>query len=260
MKPLCTLLLHLGALSIYATTLSEPALPAATAVGGCYTTLSDPVGNPAAAPKQLALSAHYWNLYGVPELSQGVIAFHYKTPYLTTGLTANHFGLKQYYETQVGITLSRTFSPYIAFGLQANYIHLQYSNTSVNTGNLSLGIQIYPTTKLTLGATLYNGSFSHFRKGILPVQLRLGSKYEFTHYLWGALEVDYELHGTLGIHAGLCYTIAKRIGISAGIRYKETLLPTLGIQVYWAHWSAQVAMDYDWQLGIQSGMSIRYCL
>ena len=183
----------------------------------------------------------------------------------TFGLSVSQFGGSDYNENKFGIAYARDFGPYLQMGLQIDYLLLHWGEAYPNRGalGLELGIQSQVTTKLRLGAYLFNPfriRFKTLNDDPLPIVMRFGLAYQFSENFIGQCEVEKASDKT-GIHlrSGFEYAVFKRFFIRAGAQYNPNLL-SFGAGYMTKHLNVDVSAQMHQALGASIQIGIGYDL
>jgi hypothetical protein len=103
------------------------------------------------------------NRYMLSELSTKSIDFALPLKYLSTGISASHFGFATYHEILVGVSFARDFSSHFSFGVAFNYFSTYFAESSRYSGILfpQIGLQTRLTPSIHLGFSVFNPFQSH---------------------------------------------------------------------------------------------------
>lgn len=178
------------------------------------------------------------------------------------GLSVNQFGSSNYSENKFGIAYARDFGPYLQMGLQMDYLLLHWGESYPNRGTpcFELGVQSQITTRIRLGAYLFNPvriKLKTINMDPLPTMMRMGFVYQFSENFVGQCEVEKasDKKGA-SLRCGFEYILFKNFFIRAGAQYNPNLL-SFGAGYKIKHLNVDVAAQLHQVLGtsIQIGIN-----
>lgn len=141
------------------------------------------------------------------------------------GFSICQHGWSQFNENKFGIAYARDFGPYLRMGMQVDWLLLHFGDNYADCSALGieLGIQSQVTSKLLLGAYLFNPTNNRLKTlnhDALPVVMRFGLAYQFTDFFSGQLELEKNNQRPgLRVSGGMEYLLFGRFSIRAGAQH-----------------------------------------
>lgn len=239
------------------------------AMGGCGTALND-------------VESATINIASIARQRRSQVALSYRNEYLQTklsykSLTATytikksgslmahytHYGSTTYNEQQAMLGYALPVSQKLSLGVGVDYLHsgASIAGYSENLLTCSLGLQFYPTERLTLGTSVFNPLFVKSSSTIvemrIPVDFRVGIAYRILQPLLATVEVEKNIYETAALRCGLEYTynswLSARVGMST-----QPMNLTFGAGVNRSHYAIDLALQYHTILGLTPHLSLLY--
>lgn len=184
-------------------------------------------GNPAglAVLSDLTLGLQYVNYFMVPELGQG--AFSVCLPAMTGAFGLDYVSLGNSYfrENQVCLSFGKTLGGKLRAGISLHYMMVRQPAGFENLSAISpsLGLQVMPVDRLTLGFRVFNPAAQKYRPlGYLklPVIILAGLGYKLGEEVLVCFEAEKKDHEKIkycgGIEINWQNSLVARFGISSG--------------------------------------------
>ena len=204
------------------------------------------------------------NRYMLSELSTKSIDFALPLKYLSTGISASHFGFATYHEILVGVSFARDFSSHFSFGVAFNYFSTYFAESSRYSGILfpQIGLQTRLTPSIHLGFSVFNPFQSHivYEQNIkrLPSVFSLGGSYFFSDALVLRIQADKEVSSNYRFACGIEYTMLEKLQVKAGIEDVGFIIPNLGFGVLTGKLRLDLNAGLHPLLGLVSSAAVRY--
>jgi opacity protein-like surface antigen len=205
---------------------------------------------------------HHENRYLVKELGLSAIAGIIPTSTGTFGVNLSHFGYSQFNVTRACIAYGMKFSDKFSAGVGLNLHHLQIAGDYENKNAYTVegGLMYMPTSKLTLGAYVFNPTRSSFdeQQSLSPI-LGLGISYFPSEKVMLALQVDDNTETKPAIRGGVEYSPIKNIAVRLGYSSENPQGLTGGFG--WSIKQIQVDLSFGYHsvLGYTPQLSVSYC-
>lgn len=175
----------------------------------------------------------------------------------------SHYGDLAYNEQYFAAGYAMNANQHISLGITFDYLHTGTSDghyLPVNLLSGSIGLQIRPSERLTIGAHLFNAAFRHYSSSVsirMPMRLSAGIAYQPVSALVSTLEVRKNVYRPASLHWGIEYEPVEHWFLRAGIASQPTRY-TFGIGYAHQHLQADFAMQAHTLLGLTPQLSLAY--
>lgn len=247
--------------------LSPPGSRAA-AMGGASVALTDEwavYNNQAGLAKTdgLLFAAQLESLYGIEGLGAQTSALLIPTKSGTFGVLYSHYGIPGYNENRMSLSYGMALAPKIAAGVALDYFYTfvaaPYNNAG--TATASLGLQAFPTDKLTIGVHVFNPSrsrFKNFDNQPLPVIFRAGAAYQISNKFLAVAEAEKDLDRVLVLKMGGEYAPKEGLYLRAGLIADYSIRHTFGVGFNGYSMRADMGFEQHPTLGYTIKLSYMY--
>lgn len=184
-------------------------------------------------------------------------------PYGTLLAHYTHYGNSNYQEQHASLGYALGVSRMISIGIGLDYLHsgASLAGYTHNMVTCSIGLQFYPTSELTIGASVFNPLFVKANTSLVttrvPVDFRIGVSYRILKPLLATIEVEKNIYEASSLHCGLEYTyhdwLFARVGMATGPMHLS-----LGIGVLRPHFGIDLALRYHTILGLTPQATLLY--
>lgn len=255
-------------IAIYCSEAALNALPHSMTAGNTQTARTDvwsAFGNPASLVQEERWQAGigYENRYFTSELSTASVQAGYCNRYVNVGIGYSFFGYNIYNEMMATIVLARSFGRF-SIGLAADFIAVYGGN---HTGYLctaipQIGLTINATEKLTFGIQTFNPFIQTLNRDELLLKLpaiyTVGSDWRFIDGLRWSIEAEYDASSTWRIATGVEWQAIRELCLKIGVQYRQYVIPSLGIGMFFGNFSADVNADIHPVLGVALSCRLAY--
>lgn len=231
---------------LYAQGFTAPSGSFSQMVGSCSVTekniwsaINNPAGLTLSQKPEFGLFSE--QRFRLSELKSAALAFSYPLKNLHAGLSYQYYGLTEFNEQRLNLSVARLLNRSVRLGVCLAYQNLQVSEYG-NTGTfiLGTGIRISLSDQTACGIYLYNLSLAHYAhqpQTPLPVYARIGLSHQMAKSVTLLGEWEQGFSAVQQTRMGLRYTpqpyLMLAIGyhsapdtysFGTGLRYKNLLL------------------------------------
>jgi hypothetical protein len=257
------------ALPFSASVLQQVENPRSAALGGCYVMLPD---NMYAHVNQASISSvssptlaiSYQNRFVVKELSLLSARFSMPTKWMNVGVSYSFFGFSLYHEMTTGVHVSKTLSPQFSLGAQVDYVSVYLSPEDGTTATFvpQIGMQIKASPTLTIGAHVYNFTFSTlstaYHHEYLSTYFSAGLGYLIDKKLLVTTQLSKPLREEAILCGGIDYTLMPELILRTGFRSQQYVQPTFGIGLNLDVFQVDLGFQYHPLLGLTLSSGVVY--
>ena len=174
-----------------------------------------------------------------------------------------HYGSSTYDEQQASLGYALAISRMLSLGIELDYLHsgASLAGYGSNVVTCSLGLQFYPSSRLTVGAAVFNPLFVKANTTLVathvPVDFRIGVAYRLLQPLLATIEVEKNIYESAALRCGLEYTyndwLFARVGMATG-----PMTLSAGVGVMRPHFGIDLALRYHTILGLTPQATLLY--
>lgn len=172
---------------------------------------------------------------------------------------ADHFGYKNYNESQLGMAYARNVGTKLDLGIKFNYYSFRIPGfESPSTVNFEIGVICHFTEQLNGGIHIYNpvgGRLSKTENDKLSSVYSFGLGYEASDNFFVSGEIVKQEDLPVNVNAGVQYNFAKQFFVRFGIA-SQNESPYGGAGLSWKNFRLDVSASYHPQLGFSPGLML----
>lgn len=168
-----------------------------------------------------ALGAHYYNRYGLSEISTRYVNAMHALGNGGVGYRLSYFGSQPYNEIQTGIAYGLKLIEKLSLGVELDYYrtYLETENNKQSAVSGDIAILIQATSHFSLGVqatTISNSSYFNYQKEQLSSGVRAGIMYHTATY--GLLaEAEYQKENSMQLKFGAYYELIDNFKVRLGV-------------------------------------------
>lgn len=204
----------------------------------------------------------YESRFMLSELSLKGAAAVIPTKSGTFGLSVSSFGYSLYGENKYGLAYGRKLNSKVSVGVQLNYHNIRIAENYGNKNTLSMegGLLAQLTTKLSLGAHIYNptrAKVSDYDNERLPTIYRFGMNYKFSDKVFIAAEAEKDVDHNAVFKVGVEYHVMEILYLRGGIA-TNPVYSSFGFGIELKQFKLDIASEFHQVLGHTPQLSLLY--
>lgn len=236
------------------------------ALGQTWICLSTPwagVQNPAALAYSRATWAgvHHENRFMLKELGVSSVNALMPVEPGTFGFSVSHFGFTGFSATHAGLGYGMYLGKQVTAGVALNLFRMQLPDEyrSANAFLVEGGVHYMPTSRLTIGAYLFNPTHSEFDNlGDIPVTLGIGLAYHPSENILLTIQVDDDTQRLPALRGGIEYRLVNKTAFRLGYSSLSPEGITAGVGFPVGSFIIDFSLSHHQTLGFTPKLSVSY--